>query len=161
MPGGVQYRKRRKLCADFIRAIRAGSGLSAIKVYRTIKISHTCIFVHKNPHKQKKRFKKIHITSIVGVSSIKTYNIVGEVEGTHKLVNVRIHVERVMSAVRQHFSILSATGVLPKENGCEQNRWNYCVRFFVLLKVYVMVSCHFNSLALNCIIVIIKMSVTV
>ena len=37
------------------------------------------------------------------------------VEATRKLANVRIHVERVIGAVRQRFQILSATGVLPKE----------------------------------------------
>ena len=34
-----------------------------------------------------------------------------EFEATRKLVNVRIHVERIIQAVRQHFQILSATGV--------------------------------------------------
>ena len=37
------------------------------------------------------------------------------VETTRKLANVRIHIERVIGAVRQRFQILSATGVLPKE----------------------------------------------
>jgi hypothetical protein len=32
-----------------------------------------------------------------------------------KKANVRIHVKRVIGAVRQKFSILSATGTLPKE----------------------------------------------
>ena len=38
-----------------------------------------------------------------------------EVEATRKLANVRIHVERVIGAMRQRFQILSATGVLQKE----------------------------------------------
>ena len=38
-----------------------------------------------------------------------------EIERTRNLANVRIHVERVIGAVRQRFSIMSATGVLPKE----------------------------------------------
>ena len=38
-----------------------------------------------------------------------------DIEGTRKLANVRIHVERVISSVRQRYPILSATGVLPKE----------------------------------------------
>ena len=32
-----------------------------------------------------------------------------DVEATHKLANVRIHVERIIGAVRQSFQILSAT----------------------------------------------------
>ena len=37
------------------------------------------------------------------------------VEATRKLANVRIHVERVIGAVRQGFQIVSATSILPKE----------------------------------------------
>ena len=39
----------------------------------------------------------------------------GNVEAICKLANVRIHVQRIIGAVRQHFQILSATGVLSKE----------------------------------------------
>ena len=38
-----------------------------------------------------------------------------EIETTRKMANVRIHVERVIGAVRQKFTILSATGVITKE----------------------------------------------
>ena len=36
-------------------------------------------------------------------------------EATRKLANVRIHVERVIGAVRQRFKILDATSTLPTE----------------------------------------------
>ncbi len=38
-----------------------------------------------------------------------------EIESTRKLANVRIHVETVIGALHQRFSILSATGVLSKD----------------------------------------------
>ena len=39
----------------------------------------------------------------------------GDIEATRNLANVRIHVERIIGAVRQRYQILSATGVLKKE----------------------------------------------
>ena len=50
-----------------------------------------------------------------------------DIEATHKLANVRIHmhVERIIGAVRQRFQILSATGVLQKELA-EKTQWNHC-----------------------------------
>ena len=36
-------------------------------------------------------------------------------KNTRKLANVRIHVERVIGAMRQRFAILSATGELQKD----------------------------------------------
>ena len=39
----------------------------------------------------------------------------GDVEAMRRLANVRIHVERVIGAVRQRFKILSATTPLPTE----------------------------------------------
>lgn len=38
-----------------------------------------------------------------------------EVEKTRNIANVCIHIERVIGSVRQHYTILNATGVLPKE----------------------------------------------
>ena len=65
------YSKRRKLCVNFICAIHAGSGLPQNK-----NLTHLHLFVHKNTHKilLKNRTKKIHLISIEGASSIKTYN---------------------------------------------------------------------------------------
>lgn len=40
----------------------------------------------------------------------------GKIENTRKLANVRIHIERVIRAVCQRFTILSAAGVLSKES---------------------------------------------
>ena len=64
----------------------------------------------------------------------------GEIENTRKIANVRIHVERVIGAVRQRFTILSATGVLTKD--LVQTKSNDCV----LLDAVVRVCCALNNL---------------
>ena len=55
--------------------------------------------------------------------------------------NVRIHVERVIGAVRQRLSILSATGVLPKELFQQKG-----VRNVVILGAVVTVCCGLNNI---------------
>ena len=45
----------------------------------------------------------------------------GYIEATRKLANVRIHVERIIGAVRQRYQILLATGVLQKELVCRKS----------------------------------------
>ena len=66
------YRKRRKLYVDFVKEENCAWILfmlyAQVVVYRTIKIS-TLAFICTQ-----KSTKKIHITSIVGVSSIKPHN---------------------------------------------------------------------------------------
>ena len=64
-----------------------------------------------------------------------------EIESTRKLANVRIHVERVIGALRQRFSILSATGVPSKD--IVQTKIN---DDNVLLDAVVRVCCAMNNL---------------
>ena len=64
-----------------------------------------------------------------------------EVEKTRSIANVRIHVERVIGAVRQRFSILSATGVLPKELFQQKG-----VENVVILDAVVTVCCGLNNM---------------
>ena len=58
------------------------------------------------------------------------------VEATRKLANVRIHVERIIDVVRQHFKILSATGIVQKELMAHKIRmesfWTQWLGFSVL-----------------------------
>ena len=51
------------------------------------------------------------MTSQLSPELVSNYNL----EATRKLANVRIHVERIIGAVRQRFQVLSATGVLQRE----------------------------------------------
>ena len=60
-----------------------------------------------------------------------------EIEKTRSIANVRIHVERV----RQRFSILSATGVLPKELFQQKGEGDV-----VILDAVVTVCCGLNNL---------------
>ena len=57
----------------------------------------------------------------------------GEIENTRKIANVRIHVERVIGAVRQRFTILSATGVFTKD--LVQTQCNYGVLLDSVVRV--------------------------
>ena len=63
-----------------------------------------------------------------------------EVEQTRNIANVRIHVERVIGCVRQRFTILSATGVLPKELCHKKDS-------IVMLDAIVHVCCALNNMS--------------
>ena len=63
-----------------------------------------------------------------------------EVEQTRNITNVRIHVERVIGCVRQRFTILSATGVLPKELYYKKDG-------IVMLDAIVRVCCALNNMS--------------
>ena len=73
-----------------------------------------------------------------GVSQLSS----GNVEATHKLANVRIHVERIIGAVQQHFQILSATGVLQKEFASRKSNGT------IVLDYIVRVCCALNNVCL-------------
>ena len=64
-----------------------------------------------------------------------------EIEKTRNIANVRIHVECVIGAVRQRFSIMSATGVLPKELFQQKGEG-----YVVILDAIVTVCCGLNNL---------------
>ena len=64
-----------------------------------------------------------------------------EIEKTRNIANVCIHVECVIGAVRQRFSIMSATGVLPKELFQQKGEGDV-----VILDAIVTVCCGLNNL---------------
>ena len=63
----------------------------------------------------------------------------GSVEATRKLAIVWIHVERIIGAVRQHFQILSATGVVQKEFASRKSNGT------IVLDSIVRVCCALNN----------------
>ena len=64
-----------------------------------------------------------------------------EVESTRNIANVRIHIERVIGAIRQRFTILSATGVLSKDLFQQKSEDGV-----LLLDAIVRVCCCLNNL---------------
>ena len=60
--------------------------------------------------------------------------------GSWNIANVRIHVERVIGCVQQRFTILSATGVLPKELCYKKDGT-------VMLDAIVCVCCALNNMS--------------
>ena len=63
-----------------------------------------------------------------------------KVEQTRNIANVRIHVERVIGCVWQRFTILSATGVLPKELCYKKDG-------IVMLDAIIRVCCTLNNMS--------------
>ena len=66
-----------------------------------------------------------------------------EIEKTRNIANVRIHVERVIGSVRQRFTILSATGVLPKDYFQQKQDG------VLLLDAIVRVCCALNNMCIG------------
>ena len=66
-----------------------------------------------------------------------------EIEKTRNIANVRIHVERVIGSVRQRFTILSATGVLPKDYFQQKQDG------ILLLDAIVRVCCALNNMCVG------------
>ena len=64
-----------------------------------------------------------------------------EIERTQSLANVRIQVECVIGAVRQKFSIMSATDFLPKELFQQKGEGD-----IIILDAIVTVCCGLNNL---------------
>lgn len=80
----------------------------------------------------------LHISSFtLGKSQLSP----SEIEKTRSIPNVRIHVECVIGAVRQRFSILSVTAILPKELFQQKEEGDV-----VILDAVVTVCCGLNNL---------------